>query len=177
MWVESEIGVGSRFFFTTVLGIATAVKATPVAPLPEIESAKPLQILLVDDNLINQKVAKRMLESYGNHVSVAGNGLQALAALERLEWKVDAIFMDVQMPEMDGIAATREIRRLESINGKRIPIFALTAHAQKSDEEACLAAGMDAHLTKPMQADTLQRALRDVRQGNFGLAGQQLSGK
>ena len=88
-----------------------------------------------------------------------------------MEWNFDLVFMDIQMPEMDGIAATQEIRRLESINGRRLPIIALTAHALKSDEEQCLAAGMDAHLTKPLIPETLQRWLREVAEGKFaGLA-------
>jgi CheY-like chemotaxis protein len=87
-----------------------------------------------------------------------------------MEWKVDAVFMDIQMPEMDGIAATREIRRLEAINGRRLPIFALTAHALKSDEEACFAAGMDLHLTKPLETEKLLASLRAVAEGKFSVA-------
>jgi CheY-like chemotaxis protein len=85
-----------------------------------------------------------------------------------MEWKVDAVLMDIQMPEMDGIAATKEIRRLESMNGRRLPIFALTAHAAESDKEQCLAAGMDMHLTKPIQTEILLGVLRDVAAGRFG---------
>ena len=108
-----------------------------------------------------------MLERHGSHVTVANNGREALQALERLDWEVDAIFMDIQMPEMDGITATREIRRLELMSGRRLPIFALTAHTMKSDEERCLAAGMDLYLTKPLQEDKLLAALRAVSEGNF----------
>jgi CheY-like chemotaxis protein len=121
----------------------------------------------VEDNPINQRVAKRLLENHGHRVIVAANGREALSTLQQMEWKVDAVLMDIQMPEMDGIAATKEIRRLESINGIRLPIFALTAHAMKSDEEQCLAAGMDAHLTKPIQTELLLGALREVAEGKF----------
>jgi CheY-like chemotaxis protein len=75
--------------------------------------------------------------------------------------------MDVQMPEMDGIAATKEIRRLEAMNGKRLPVFALTAHISKQDEEQCLAAGMDKHLTKPIKPEILESALLEVASGEF----------
>jgi PAS domain S-box-containing protein len=165
MWLESKPGEGSRFYFTVVFGVGREAPAAPKA-----ESVKPLHILLVEDNLINQKVAKRLLETHGYQVTVANNGREALNALERMEWKVDTVLMDIQMPEMDGIAATQEIRRLESINGMRLPVFALTAHAMKSDEEQCLAAGMDAHLTKPIQTEVLLGALREVAEGRFAAA-------
>jgi CheY-like chemotaxis protein len=105
-------------------------------------------------------------------VTVANNGREALEALERMEWEVDAVLMDIQMPEMDGIAATKEIRRLEAMSGRRIPIFALTAHNLKSDEERCLAAGMDLHLTKPLQVEKLLAALHAVDEGQFAAVGQ-----
>jgi PAS domain S-box-containing protein len=167
IWVESEPGAGSRFYFTAVLDVDNEpVAAEPV--LAPTRIANPFHVLLVEDNLINQRVAKRLLESHGYHVTIAPNGREALNALEQLKWQVDAVLMDIQMPEMDGIAATKEIRRLESSKGMRLPIFALTAHAMKSDEEQCLAAGMDAHLTKPIQPEILLGALRDVAEGRFG---------
>jgi CheY-like chemotaxis protein len=142
-----------------------------------VPDAKPLGILLVEDNLINQKVARRLLESHGYRVTVANNGREALNAIERMHWKVDAVLMDIQMPEMDGIAATKEIRRLESINGARLPIFALTAHAMKSNADQCLAAGMDVHLTKPIQTEQLLGVLRDVAEGRFAAAAGEERGK
>jgi PAS domain S-box-containing protein len=161
IWVESEPGAGSRFFFTAVFGLASEI--VPKAPRATIvQGGERLRILLTEDNLINQKVAKRLLESHGHQVIVANNGREALNALERAQWNIDAVLMDIQMPEMDGIAATKEIRRLEANNGRRLPIFALTAHATKSDEEQCLAAGMDAHLTKPIQTERLLDVLKGV---------------
>ena len=168
MWVESEAGVGSRFYFSAVFGASGDRKAAGLA----VESLRPRAILLVEDNLINQKVAKKMLERYGNQVTLANNGREALEALERMEWKVDAVFMDIQMPEMDGITATKEIRRREAISGRRLPIFALTAHTMKSDEERSLAAGMDLYLTKPLEDDKLLAALRAVSEGKFAAVGQ-----
>ncbi len=169
IWVESEPGSGSQFYFTVVLGIAPEMSPV-VAPPPKVPSAGSLHILLTEDNLINQKVAKRLLESYRHKVTVANNGREALAVLEGLNWNVDLILMDIQMPEMDGIAATKEIRKREATNGRRLPIFALTAHAFKSDEEECLAAGMDAHLTKPIIADKLLAMLGAVSAGQFANA-------
>jgi len=178
MWVESAPGAGSRFYFTAPFGVGQTVEtpkaehAPPTPSVPEITQevtlqSKALRALLVEDNLINQKVAKRLLEKNGCQVHVANNGIEALKALEELEWNVDVVFMDVQMPEMDGIAATKEIRRLEALNGKRLPIFALTAHISEQDEERCLAAGMDKHLTKPIKPEILESVLRKVASGEF----------
>jgi PAS domain S-box-containing protein len=167
MWMESEPGVGSRFYFSAVFDVAAEMKAVAAQA---VQSVKSNAILLVEDNLINQKVARKMLEGHGNQVTVANNGREALQALERMEWKVDAVFMDIQMPEMDGITATKEIRRLEAMSGRRLPIFALTAHTTKSDEEQCMAAGMDLHLTKPLQAEKLLAALGAVAEGKFAAA-------
>jgi PAS domain S-box-containing protein len=170
IWVESEPGAGSRFYFTAVFGAAETAPAKADAPALEGDP-KPLRILLVEDNPINQRVAKRLLENHGYRVIVASNGREALKTIHEVNWEVDAVLMDIQMPEMDGITATKEIRRLESMNGKRLPIFALTAHAMKSDEEECLAAGMDAHLVKPIETEVLMGALRAVAEGKFRLTG------
>jgi PAS domain S-box-containing protein len=166
MWVESELGKGSKFYFTAVFGTVSGEKAA--APVRKTQSFGPLSILLVEDNIINQKVARKLLETHGNKVTIANNGQEALAVLDRTEWKIDAVLMDIQMPVMDGITATKEIRRLEAVNGKRLPIFALTAHALKSDEEQCLAAGMDAHLTKPLNVEKLMGTLSAVAEGKYG---------
>jgi two-component system sensor histidine kinase/response regulator len=116
-------------------------------------SAKTLRILVADDNLVNQKVAKRMLERLGYSVALANDGKQALSAIKTASF--DLIMMDVQMPEMDGLEATRHIREWEA--GKtRIPIIALTAHAMDSHREECLAAGMESFLAKPILLESLK---------------------
>ncbi len=116
-------------------------------------SAKALRILVADDNLVNQKVAKRMLERLGHSVALANDGKEALSAFKTASF--DLIMMDVQMPEMDGLEATRRIREWEA--GKtRIPIIALTAHAMNSHREECLAAGMDSFLAKPILLESLK---------------------
>jgi two-component system sensor histidine kinase/response regulator len=107
------------------------------------------RILLVEDNLVNQRVASVMLERRGYVVQLANNGFEAIDASERAVY--DAILMDVQMPEMDGIQATIRIRARERRTGGHVAIIAMTARAMKGDEEECLAAGMDAYLSKPIQ--------------------------
>ena len=114
----------------------------------------PLRILLVDDNAINQKVAIRILQQFGYQSDVAGNGREALDKLDRQPF--DFIFMDVMMPEMDGLEATRLLRKRQMIGGytnyqSRIVIVAMTAHAMQGDREKCIAAGMDDYLAKPVR--------------------------
>ncbi|RME45123.1 MAG: response regulator, partial [Caldilineae bacterium] len=117
----------------------------------------PMRILLAEDNLINQKVALRILQRLGYHVDVAANGLEVIDALHRQPY--DLILMDVHMPEMDGLTATRIIRR-EKPNGQNPRIVAMTAVAMAGDEEKCLEAGMDDYISKPIQVEDLINALR-----------------
>jgi two-component system, sensor histidine kinase and response regulator len=124
------------------------------------EHRRQLRILLVEDNKINQVVAARLLEKGGHTVVVAGNGKEALAALDDARsGRFDMILMDVQMPEMDGFEATRIIRTRETSSGAHLPIIAMTAHAMKGDEERCLAAGMDGYVSKPIQVEQLFSAI------------------
>jgi two-component system, sensor histidine kinase and response regulator len=114
------------------------------------------RILLAEDNLVNQRVAMKMLERLGYQVDVVADGAKAVEAVTRSRYA--AVLMDIQMPEMDGYAATREIRRREG-DEHRTPIIAMTAHAMQSDREAALEAGMDEHITKPVKADVLRGVL------------------
>jgi CheY-like chemotaxis protein len=118
-----------------------------------------LRLLLAEDNLVNQKVAVRMLDRLGYRVDVVANGIEAVEAVRRQRY--DVVFMDVQMPEMDGLEATRQIRTLGG-DASQPYIIALTANAMEGDREACLAAGVDAYVAKPvgMQdlADAIERA-------------------
>ncbi|HAV64033.1 MAG TPA: hypothetical protein DCY13_16910 [Verrucomicrobiales bacterium] len=121
----------------------------------------PLRMLLADDNPINQKVAARLLKQMGYVADVAGNGKEALKALEAQPY--DIIFMDVQMPEMDGIEASRKIREKERLRGGGQPpvtIIAMTANAMLGDREKCIAAGMDDYLSKPVRPETMQEMLQ-----------------
>jgi CheY-like chemotaxis protein len=118
-----------------------------------------LKILLVEDNLINQKLATRLLEKAGHVVTVAANGKEAVDQVAARLF--DLVLMDVQMPEMDGLQATQAIRQQEG-GERRLPIVALTAHAMVGDRERCLAAGMDGYLTKPVQTQVLFETMREV---------------
>jgi two-component system sensor histidine kinase/response regulator len=119
-----------------------------------VENATRWNILLAEDNVVNQKVAVSILQKKGHSVQAVSNGKEALAALacERF----DLVLMDVQMPEMDGLAATRAIRCGEQLTGQHIPIIAMTAHAMKGDRERCLDSGMDDYLAKPVEPKTLR---------------------
>ena len=114
--------------------------------------------LLVEDNLINQKVASRMLEALGCTVTTAENGQIALDLLA--ENRFELVFMDIQMPVMGGFEATEKIREREQISGEHIPIIAMTAHAMKGDREKCIAVGMDEYITKPVKPDELENVLK-----------------
>jgi len=117
------------------------------------EARRRLSILLAEDNIVNQKLAAKLLEKRGYRVAVASNGREAVDAFEGERF--DLILMDVQMPEMDGIEATRLIREKEAEHGGHIPIVAMTAHAMKGDREKCLAAGMDNYMSKPFKPKEL----------------------
>ncbi|MFQ6038414.1 MAG: response regulator, partial [Candidatus Aminicenantales bacterium] len=127
------------------------------------ESRRRLHILLAEDNLVNQKLAVRLLEKQGHSVSVVDNGQKVLSALRKKDF--DLIFMDVQMPVMDGWDTTAAIREEEKKNGMHIPIIAMTAHAMKGDRERCLKAGMDDYVSKPLKpqdlAEAIDRVLKD----------------
>jgi signal transduction histidine kinase/DNA-binding response OmpR family regulator len=116
-----------------------------------------LRLLLAEDNAVNQRLMVKLLENRGHRVTVAGNGQEALKALEGE--KFDLIFMDLQMPEMGGLEATAAIREKEQLSGDHHAIIALTAHAMKGDQERCLAAGMDGYLTKPIRPQELDAVL------------------
>jgi CheY-like chemotaxis protein len=122
------------------------------------EPSSSLRVLLAEDNPVNQRLASRLLEKRGHSVVVAANGLEALEMIEKESF--DLVFMDVQMPVMDGFEATAAIRKKEASAGVRLPIVALTAHAMKGDREKCLAAGMDGYLTKPIRPQELDEILR-----------------
>jgi two-component system, sensor histidine kinase and response regulator len=116
-----------------------------------------MEILLAEDNTVNQKLAVRLLEKRGHAVTVAANGREAVEALERRQF--DVVLMDVQMPELDGFEATALIRQKEAASGGHVPIIAMTAHALKEDRERCLAAGMDGYVSKPLQLERLLEAI------------------
>jgi CheY-like chemotaxis protein len=152
--------------------------AEPPAPSPALPAAsserKPHfaprgpRVLLAEDNPVNQAFALRLLQKLGCHVDVAGNGREAVAAVAQAEYAL--VLMDCEMPEMDGFEATAAIRRREA-SSPHVPIIALTASAMQGDREACLAAGMDDYLSKPMRPKDLEAMLRRWLVGTMELGG------
>jgi CheY-like chemotaxis protein len=173
--VESQVGVGSTFRFTIEFGKTVEVEdQTParVASRPSSRAMEPeikapsvaesapvrsLRILLAEDQLINQKVASKLLERIGHRVEIVSNGQEALDRIASQSF--DVILMDVQMPVMDGLDAIDAIRLSERGTGGRIPVIALTANSMKGDRERYLAAGFDGYLPKPISTEALQQAI------------------
>jgi CheY-like chemotaxis protein len=159
----------SQLFDTLValLPDAPSVRAArtpaPAAARPAIDHAMgrehPLRILLAEDNVVNQKLALRILQQMGYRADLASNGLEAIESVERQPY--DVVLMDVQMPEMDGLEATRRITAKWGLEA-RPRIVAMTANAMAGDREMCLAAGMDDYITKPIRVEQLIEALRQV---------------
>jgi signal transduction histidine kinase/ActR/RegA family two-component response regulator len=164
IWVQSALGHGSQFHFTGSFGAASrvveAVSSSAPLQLAAAKTHKRLRVLLAEDNAVNQKIAMRVLEKHGHHVTVAADGRQALAALDRAIF--DVVLMDVQMPEMDGFEATAAIRGRERETGNHLPIIAMTAHAMPGDRERCIAAGMDSYIAKPLKAAELIELLEKL---------------
>ncbi len=139
---------------------ASAAPQSALPPCPSATTLRPLKILLAEDNPVNQRVAVSILSKRGHAVAVAGNEKEALAALARESF--DVVLMDIQMPELDGLEATRAIRAEELEIGRHLPIIAMTAHAMKGDRERCLQGGMDDYVSKPVDAKQLAAALERV---------------
>jgi len=163
IWVDSAPGHGSTFHFTARL--PQAPQATPAQSAASDAADRevalcPLQVLLVEDNPVNQKLAARMLEKRGHRVTVAANGREAVRLTE--EGVFDAVLMDIQMPEMDGLQATAAIRAREQVTGGHLPIVAMTAHAMAGDRERCLVAGMDGYVSKPIHRAELFAVLEQA---------------
>lgn len=164
--VDSTVGEGSTFWFTIVCaeGVSENVepepRATPVSSATATDGDSPpssLRILVAEDNEVNQKVVTAILARAGHRVDIVGNGIEAVSAVIRGSY--DLVLMDVQMPEMDGVTATRRIRELDGAVS-RIPIIALTANAMKGDEDTYRAAGMNDYVSKPIESEKLAAAMQ-----------------
>jgi CheY-like chemotaxis protein len=144
-----------------VLGAREQAGAIPLITSYSLQDSRDpahvLSVLLAEDNLVNQRLATRLLEKRGHRVTLAANGREALAAIEKQAY--DLVLMDVQMPEMDGLEATIMLRQGEKGSERHQPVIALTAHAMKGDQERCLAAGMDGYLTKPIRPQEIDEIL------------------
>ncbi len=157
IWVDTAVAEGSTFHFTAMFPISTQA---PIRTVPSGRADLPrpgLRVLIAEDNLINRNLVTRVLEGEGHQVIGVDDGIGILEALERSP--VDLILIDIEMPRMDGLEATRRIRKKERAGGTRIPIVALTAHAMPSDRERCLAAGMDGYVAKPIRRAVLFEAM------------------
>ncbi|WP_334731947.1 PAS domain-containing hybrid sensor histidine kinase/response regulator [Nostoc sp.] len=185
IWVESELGVGSTFYFTIAASIVPeesaaanavfsaiespqvkqlAFKSQELFSVPDSSSPSPefhkLRILLTEDNLVNQKIALKQLKSLGYSADVANNGKEALQLLEKVPY--DLILMDCQMPILDGLETTKQIHRWQEssfASGRRPVVIAMTANAMKQDQQMCLDAGMDDYLSKPVMKEDLAAML------------------
>jgi len=152
--VDSTVGVGSTFWFEVPLAITTPAVADPAAGAAAV-TAQSLRILLVDDAEMNRRLALFMLQAAGHQVETAADGAAAVDAAARASF--DVILMDVQMPGIDGYEATRQIRALPG--GTAVPVIAMTANVMQEDVDRCFAAGMDAHLSKPIDKAELLKAV------------------
>jgi signal transduction histidine kinase/ActR/RegA family two-component response regulator len=165
--VNSQVGRGSTF--QVELPYARVADAAPIpseAPAPPVAEAgeRPLRILAAEDNLTNQRVLRAVLETFGVHLTLVSDGRQAVEAWSRGDY--DVVLMDIQMPEMDGVEATRAIRAAERAGGRaRTPVLALSANAMTHQVSEYLAAGMDAHIAKPIEIPKLQAAIEAALAG------------
>ncbi|MEO5378293.1 MAG: PAS domain S-box protein [Magnetococcus sp. DMHC-6] len=177
IWIESELGKGTVVYFTVLLGCGEEVSARRLSPT--MNTADPYQnlsalrgarILLVEDIKMNQELAQEILLRRGFSVTVANHGAEALDLVAESVLPFDLILMDVQMPVMDGLEATRTLRTRPA--SRELPIVAMTASAMSEDVQACLKAGMNAHLSKPIQVNDLLSVLSkwiQPKQGKEGL--------
>ncbi|MEO1452029.1 MAG: response regulator, partial [Bacteroidota bacterium] len=179
IWGESEVGVGTVFYVQIRLRQAIdipcphaqaaqlkqlestqaqATQAPPATMEPQPQDVNKLRILVAEDNKINQKVIHRVLGKLGYTPEIVDNGLKALEAVQAMPY--DLILMDMHMPEMDGVEATRQIRGLQEVAaGKQPVIIALTANANQTAKDECMAAGMEGFMTKPIKIDLLRETL------------------
>ncbi len=161
--LESRLGVGSTFRLLLPFGLPETDADAPsdVPPEAPVQLAAGLRVLIAEDNPINQEILIALLKDMGVRSAVASNGQEAVDMF-MADPTFDAIFMDVQMPDMDGYTATRHIRQCGLPGAATIPIIAMTAHAMRGDADKSLAAGMSAHLTKPVDVALLARTLAAI---------------
>lgn len=160
--VESQPGHGSVFSFTAMFTMSSSEKRETEPARAEPPVCNPLRVLMAEDNVVNQKILMRILQAGGHSVVLAEDGLQAVSRFS--EGWFDVVLMDVQMPRMDGLQATRQIR---ATAGRDVPIIGVTAGATPAEVTACFEAGMDSCITKPINISKLQELLARVRAGNL----------
>jgi signal transduction histidine kinase/CheY-like chemotaxis protein len=154
---QTELLAEIRGELSASLGVDPTFRRSPAGASETASSERPMRILIAEDNPVNQRLSLAVLRKLGHHTELARNGVEAVA-----KWKqkrFDLIFMDVQMPEMDGLEATRFIRSQERAAGTHVPIIALTAHAMSGDREQCMNAGMDDYISKPVSGKSIADAI------------------
>lgn len=165
--VRSQLGFGSTFEFTAWFGKAERpTRAEREQSEDGQRAAKPLRILIAEDNAINRRLATKLLESAGHHVTQAANGKEAIDLFAHHVF--DLVLMDLEMPELDGLEATQQIRQSEHPSS-HVPIYALTAHALAGDREKCVRAGMDGYLSKPIEVDKVLKIAAGVARAQIKL--------
>jgi CheY-like chemotaxis protein len=157
LWAESTVGIGSTFYLALPFSVGRRSATTDLIAMSDSLVSQwegmPLQILLAEDNIINQKFAVTILQRMGHHITSASNGKDALKLWENGEF--DLVLMDIQMPLMDGCTVTAMIRQHEEGTGTHIPIIALTAHALQEEKDYLLSSGFDGYVPKPMEVAVL----------------------
>ena len=160
--VTSEEGAGSSFVITIPFEIASQ-EDMAIPPVSQDNDIQGIRLLVAEDNELNAEIAKTILEEEGAEITIVGDGLQAVEQFKNSPADTyDAILMDVMMPVMDGITATKEIRAINRSDAKRIPIIAMTANAFKEDAQKCFEAGMNAHLAKPLNVKMLKQTIEEL---------------
>jgi len=166
IWIESELGKGAKFAFTIKVqpGRKSGSDTTETAEVIDRDANKGIltgkKLLIAEDIEINREILIALLDDTGLKIDCAENGKEALDMIAADPEKYDMVFMDVQMPKMDGLEATRRIRALPPRIREKLPIIAMTANVFKDDIEACISAGMDDHLGKPLDIDKVLEILR-----------------
>jgi CheY-like chemotaxis protein len=168
IWIESELGKGAAFIFTVQLNrhdeqVADLAPEKPVGE--EMLSFKGYRVLLAEDVEINREIVLTLLEPVELEIDCAVNGVEAVDMFSLEPERYDMIFMDMQMPQMDGLEATRKIRGLGFPKAKNIPIVAMTANVFKEDVDKCLDAGMNGHIGKPLDLNEVIKTLKHCLRG------------
>lgn len=162
LWASSQLGAGSVFHVAVTLPIAEPVQQGSTSTKDEDPIIRPLNIMIAEDNVVNQKLLRKLLEKMGCEVFIVQNGQEAVDFVMSGSKQLDVIFMDCQMPILDGFQATRELRSHD--RGKNVPIIAITANAMHGDRDRCLEAGMNDYVTKPIDPAALREAVRRISQ-------------
>jgi CheY-like chemotaxis protein len=166
IWIESEVGAGAAFTFTLPLGEPVHKAAVPVAEAVVREVVeRPLHILVAEDNVVNQAIIRRVIQNLGHDVVVVDNGLEILARLD--EQQFDLILLDVHMPELDGIATAERLTEKFAVTTQQPPLIGLTASGSQREQVACLNAGMQKILLKPVTEKMIRDAIAEVGLGKL----------